>query len=144
MITITLTKEQAIVTQIALAIYSEQTENKKPVYDVLAKFDIKIYTIGAGTNQDVSFIPGRGYIRNEIDEETLKSISKRTNGQYFRATNLSGLEQIYDTIDTLERTEIEIKEFTQYKELFGWFLIPALILGLGGQTLDRNIFRKRL
>ena len=112
--------------------------------DLATKFDIKIYTIGAGTNQDVSFIPGRGYIRNEIDEETLKSISKRTNGQYFRATNLSGLEQIYDTIDTLERTEIEIKEFTQYKELFGWFLIPALILGLGGQTLDRNMFRKRL
>jgi Ca-activated chloride channel family protein len=112
--------------------------------DLAAKFNIKIYTIGAGTNQDVSFIPGRGYIRNEIDEETLKSISKRTNGQYFRATNLSGLEQIYDTIDTLERTEIEIKEFTQYKELFGWFLIPALILGLSGQVLDRNFFRKRL
>ena len=112
--------------------------------DLAAKFNIKIYTIGAGTNQDVSFIPGRGYIRNEIDEETLKSISKRTNGQYFRATNLSGLEQIYDTIDTLERTEIEIKEFTQYKELFGWFLIPALFLGLSGQVLDRNFFRKRL
>ena len=112
--------------------------------DLAAKFNIKIYTIGAGTNQDVSFIPGRGYIRNEIDEETLKSISKRTNGQYYRATNLSGLEQIYNTIDTLEKTEIEIKEFTQYKELFGWFLIPALILSLSGQTLDRNIFRKRI
>jgi len=112
--------------------------------DLAAKFNIKIYTIGAGTNQDVSFIPGRGYIRNEIDEETLKSISKRTNGQYYRATNLSGLKQIYNTIDTLEKTEIEIKEFTQYKELFGWFLIPALILSLSGQTLDRNIFRKRI
>jgi len=112
--------------------------------DLAAKFEIKIYTIGAGTNQDVSFIPGRGYIRNEIDEETLKSISKRTNGQYFRATNLSGLEQIYATIDTLERTEIEIKEFTQYKELFGWFLIPALILGLGCQTVDRTIFRRQI
>ena len=112
--------------------------------DLAAKFEIRIYTIGAGTNQDVSFIPGRGYIRNEIDEETLKSISKRTNGQYFRATNISGLEQIYDTIDTLERTEIEIKEFTQYKELFGWFLIPALILGLTVQTLDRTLFRRKI
>ncbi len=112
--------------------------------DLAAKFEIKIYTIGAGTNQDVSFIPGRGYIRNEIDEETLKSISKRTNGQYFRATNLSGLEQIYDTIDTLERTEIEVKEFTQYKELFAWFLIPALILSLGTQTIDRTIFRRQI
>ena len=74
----------------------------------------------------------------------MQSIAKRTNGQYFRATNLSGLEQIYDTIDTLERTEIEIKEFTQYKELFGWFLIPALIFGLTGQTLDRIIFRRKI
>ena len=112
--------------------------------DLAAKFNIKIYTIGAGTNQDVSFIPGRGYIRNEIDEETLKAISKRTNGKYFRATNVSGLEEVYATIDQLERTEIEVKEYTRYRELFGWFLIPALVFGLGGQTMDRTFFRRRL
>ena len=112
--------------------------------DLAAKFEIKIYTIGAGTNQDVSFIPGRGYIRNEIDEETLQAISKRTNAQYFRATNISGLEEIYATIDELERTEIEVKEYTLYKELFGWFLIPALIFSLGGQTIERTLFRRRL
>jgi Ca-activated chloride channel family protein len=112
--------------------------------DLASNFGIKIYTIGAGTNQDVSFIPGRGYIRNEIDEETLKSIAKRTDGKYFRATNISGLEQVYATIDELERTEIEIKEYTRYKELFGWFLIPALILGLGGQTIDRTLYRRRI
>ena len=112
--------------------------------DLASNFGIRIYTIGAGTNQDVSFIPGRGYIRNEIDEETLKSIADRTDGQYFRATNVVGLEKIYATIDKLERTEIEIKEYTQYKELFGWFLIPALIFGLGGQTMDRTLFRRRI
>ena len=112
--------------------------------DLASNFGIKIYTIGAGTNQDVSFIPGRGYIRNEIDEETLKSIAKRTDGKYFRATNISGLEQVYATIDELERTEIEIKEYTRYKELFGWFLIPALIFGLGGQTIDRTLYRRRI
>jgi Ca-activated chloride channel family protein len=112
--------------------------------DLAAKFGIKIYTIGAGTNQDVSFIPGRGYIRNEIDEVTLRSIAKRTDGKYFRATNVSGLEQIYNTINDLERTEIEVKEYTRYKELFGWFLIPAMLLGLCGQTLDRIVFRRPL
>ena len=112
--------------------------------DLASNFGIKIYTIGAGTNQDVSFIPGRGYIRNEIDEETLKSIAKRTDGKYFRATNISGLEQVYATIDELERTEIEIKEYTRYKELFGWFLIPALIFGLGGQTIDRTLYRRQI
>ena len=112
--------------------------------DLASNFGIKIYTIGAGTSQDVSFIPGRGYIRNEIDEETLKSIAERTDGKYFRATNISGLEQVYSTIDKLERTEIEIKEYTRYKELFGWFLIPALIFGLGGQTIDRTLYRRQI
>ena len=112
--------------------------------DLAAKFGIKIYTIGAGTNQDVSFIPGRGYIRNEIDEVTLQSIAKRTNGQYFRATNVSGLKDVYNTINALEKTEIEVKQYTRYKELFGWFLIPAMIFGLGGQTIDRLFFRRRI
>ena len=112
--------------------------------DLASNFGIKIYTIGAGTNQDVSLIPGRGYIRNEIDEETLKSIAKRTDGKYFRATNIAGLEQVYATIDELERTEIEIKEYTRYKELFGWFLIPALIFGLGGQTIERRLYRRQI
>jgi Ca-activated chloride channel family protein len=112
--------------------------------DLAAKFGIKIYTIGAGTNQDVSFIPGRGYIRNEIDEATLRSIAKRTDGKYFRATNVSGLQDVYNTINDLEKTEIEVKEYTRYKELFGWFLIPAMILGLGGQTIDRILLRRRL
>ena len=112
--------------------------------DLAAKFGIKIYTIGAGTNQDVSFIPGRGYIRNEIDEVTLQSIAKRTNGQYFRATNVSGLKDVYNTINALEKTEIEVKQYTRYKELFGWFLIPAMIFGLGGQTIDRILFRRRI
>ena len=115
-----------------------------PSADLASNFDIKIYTIGAGTNQDVSFIPGRGYIRNEIDEETLRSIARRTDGKYFRATNVSGLQDVYNTINDLEKTEIEVKEYTRYKELFGWFLIPAMILGLGGQTIDRILFRRRL
>ena len=110
--------------------------------DLAKQFGIKIYTIGAGTNQDVSFIPGRGYIRNEIDEETLKAIAKQTGGQYFRATNTEGLKEIYSTINALERTEVEIKVFTQYRELYGWLLIPALALGLGGNLLGRLYFRR--
>ena len=110
--------------------------------DLAKQFGIKIYTIGAGTNQDVSFIPGRGYIRNEIDEETLKAIAKQTGGQYFRATNTEGLKEIYSTINALERTEVEIKVFTQYRELYGWLFIPALALALGGNLLGRLYFRR--
>ena len=103
--------------------------------DMAAQFGIKIYTIGAGTNQSNTFIPNRGYVRNEIDEETLKAIAEKTGGRYFRATNVQSLENIYKEIDQLERTEIDVKEFNLYRELYGWFLIPAMILGLLHQSL---------
>jgi len=111
--------------------------------DLASQFGIRIYTIGAGTNQSVSFISNRGYIRNEIDEKTLKEIADRTGGKYFRAIDEDKLADIYDEIDHLEKTEIQVKEYTQYRELFGWMLIPALIIGLGCETVDRSIFRRR-
>jgi len=112
--------------------------------EMASEFDIKIYTIGAGTNQSVTYIPNRGYIRNEVDEETLKAIAKQTNGQYFRANNISRLKQIYDEIDQLERSEIDVKTYTRYKDLYGWFLIPAAILGLWYEALNRSIFRRKM
>ena len=75
-------------------------------------FDIKIYTIGAGTNQSYSKIPGRGLIQNEIDEKTLQQMAKITGGKYFRATDESALKSIYTEIDLLERSDIEIKQYT--------------------------------
>ena len=115
----------------------------KTAAELAAEYNIKIYTIGAGTNQSYTRIPGRGLIRNEIDEETLKHISSVTGGKFFRATNVKALESIYAEIDELERSEIDVKEFTQYNELYGWFLIPAFILGLGMETTRRSIFRSK-
>ena len=106
-----------------------------------AQFNIKIYTIGAGTNQSYTRIPGRGLIRNEIDEETLIQIAKVTGGRYFRATDIAALESIYSEISSLERSEIEVNEYTHYTELYGWFLIPAFILGMGMEITRRSIFR---
>ena len=108
------------------------------------EFDIKIYTIGAGTNQSVTYIPNRGYIRNEVDEETLKAIAKQTNGHYFRANNINRLKRIYEEIDQLERTEIEVKTYSRYKDLYGWLLIPAAIFGLWYEALNRSIFRRKM
>ncbi|MFC1550507.1 VWA domain-containing protein [Candidatus Neomarinimicrobiota bacterium] len=110
--------------------------------DMAKEFDIKIYTIGAGTNESVTYIPNRGYIRNEIDEETLKEISGRTDARYFRATDVKSLELIYEEIDKLERSEIEIKTYTRYKELYTWFLFPALFTGIIYQSLQRSILRR--
>ena len=110
--------------------------------DIATEFDIKIYTIGAGTNQATTFITNRGYVKNEIDEETLKEIAARTKGKYFRATDEESLRDVYSEIDNLERTEIEVKEYTRYRELYSVFFIPALVIGLFHDILERFIFKR--
>lgn len=97
--------------------------------EIAASFGIKIYAIGAGTSESFTKIPGQGIIKNEIDEETLKNIAEITKGKYFRALDENTLGDIYDEIDLLERSIIEVNEYTLHRELFGWFLIPAFILG---------------
>ena len=111
--------------------------------NLASQFDIKIYTIGAATDQSLTYIPGVGRMINEIDEETLKEIANETGGKYFRARDKDMLSEIYAQIDSMERTEIEVKSYTKYKELFGWFLIPALILGISTETLNRSIFKRQ-
>ena len=106
-------------------------------------FNIKIYTIGAGTNQSYSKIPGRGLIQNEIDEKTLQQIAKITGGKYFRATDELALKSIYSEIDLLERSEIQIKQYTRYKELYSWFLIPACFLSVFAEIFRRIIFKSK-
>lgn len=110
--------------------------------DLAAQFGIKIYTIGAGTDRSVSLIPGRGYIKNEVDEATLRQIARRTGGMYFRALDETMLDAIYSQIDQLERTAVEVHQYTRHRELFAWFLIPALLTGIGHETLERFIFRR--
>jgi Ca-activated chloride channel family protein len=64
----------------------------------------------------------------EIDEQTLTKIAEITGGQYYRATDAAELERIYRSIDSLEKTEIDVREYTRYKELFSLFLLPGLAL----------------
>ena len=96
--------------------------------EIAKDFNIKIYTIGAATNQSVTKIPGRGLIPNEIDENTLKSIAGVTGGKYFRATDSQTLRDIYDEISQLEKSKIIVNDFTLYEDLYGFFLIFALFL----------------
>lgn len=109
--------------------------------ELALQYDIKIYTIGAGTNQAFTRIPGRGLIKNEIDEETLKFIANKTGGKFFRATDIKALESIYKEIDALERSEIEVKEYSNYTEIYIWILFPALILGLFIEFYKRFFLR---
>tara|TARA_Y100000748_G_scaffold269621_1_gene241854 strand:+ start:237 stop:1205 length:969 start_codon:yes stop_codon:yes gene_type:complete len=108
------------------------------------KFNVKIYTIAAGTEQSFSRIPGRGLIRNEIDTKTLKEISSKTGGQFFRATDKDALTDIYKEIDKLERSEIEVNDYTKYKELYILFLSPAIIIVFLYIIIKKYLFRVRV
>jgi len=117
--------------------------------DLAAKFDIKIYTVAVGAQ---GFAPypvidawGREVIQKvqvDVDEETLQDIANITNGQFFRATDNTSLQQVYNEIDALERTEIEITEYQNYTELYSWFTIPAAFASILFLFLSRSIFHK--
>ncbi len=96
---------------------------------------IKIYTVGVGTHGEVPFLIkdpvfGERYVYQQvdIDEDALKDIATKTGGLYFKAENTEGLQQIYDTINTLEKTEVKTQTFAEYNELYRYLLIPAFIL----------------
>lgn len=117
--------------------------------NLAATFGIKIYTIGAGKSGNVMFpyqdpIFGKRYVYQPtvIDEETLKEIAARTDGQYFRARSGEELEQIYAEIDKLEKTEIEIEEHVRYTELFQQFAFGGLALLVLEMLLAQTYFRK--
>lgn len=112
--------------------------------DIASQFDIRIYTIGAGSNASSTFVQNRGYVRHEIDEETLMAIADKTGGKYFRATDEESLMNIYSEIDNLERTKINIQDFTRYQELFGWFLLTAILIAFGRMGFSRFVFRRKI
>ena len=112
---------------------------------------IKIYTIGIGTKGKALYpvddpILGKRHVQVEvdIDEETLRQVAERTNGKYFRATDEESLVEVYEQIDQLERSEIQVKEYLEYRELFAWCLIPALFLAFSERIISEGIFRRKM
>ncbi len=112
-------------------------------------FDIRIYAIGAGTRGEAPYpvddpIFGRriARVRVDIDEETLQEVADQTGGQYFRATNRQSLEGIFKQIDEMEKTEIQVEQFTRYGELFHYPLAAGLLLILSEVALAGTVLRK--
>lgn len=102
---------------------------------------IRVYTIGVGTDGTVpmpvrSRDPfGREYVRRammevEVDEELLREIAGKTGGRFFQATDSESLRQIFEEIDQLERTAIEVKRYIRYEEAFQPFAWTAFALVL--------------
>jgi Ca-activated chloride channel family protein len=78
---------------------------------------------------------------SKIDEETMQQIAELTGGLYFRAEQTSDLHQVYEQIDQLEQSDIEIRISRRYQELAGWFLGAALGLLIIELLLRHTIFR---
>ena len=109
---------------------------------IAKEYGVKVYTIGAGTKQSITQIPGRGFVRNEIDEDTLMGIADVTNAKYFRAIDKASLSGIYSEIDKLEKSEISVSYFSSYQEVYIWFILSSFILIMLSELLKIYYFRR--
>lgn len=117
--------------------------------EIAKEYDMKIYTIGVGTTgaaltpvnrrNDGKFVFGMSKVN--IDEKLLSEISKMTGGRYFRATDEAMLNSIYDEIDQLEKTEMEVNVFKRYKDIFRIPLMLAFGLLLLEFILRQTVLR---
>ncbi|MBW2195998.1 MAG: VWA domain-containing protein [Deltaproteobacteria bacterium] len=113
--------------------------------EAVGALDVKIYTIGVGGKGPAPFkvktFFGTRLVHQQVDldEETLRTVAEVGGGKYFRAADSEKLSEIYDIIDRQEKTEIEVKEFFHFKELYCYLLVPALCLFLL-EVLLKNTF----
>lgn len=105
--------------------------------EIAHKMGIKVYTIGVGTNGTAPYPQVNMFGRIEyvptpvvIDEETLKEIASITGGKYFRATNNKVLSEIFDEIDKLEKTELDVRNFSHTEDNYMPWALAALALFL--------------
>ena len=117
--------------------------------EIAQQFGIRVYTIGVGTNGTAPYpmqtYSGVQYVNLpvEIDEQTLTEIAGTTNGNYFRATSNDKLMEVYREIDKLEKTKLNVKEFSKREEefeLFAWIAFFCILLDI----LLRNTILKKI
>lgn len=129
---------------------SNNTGNIAPLLaaEIAAKNGIKIYTIGVGTNGTAPYpqedMLGRiSYVNLPvvIDEPTLKKVADMTGGKYFRATNSRVLADIFDEIDQLEKTKMDVKNFSQTEDDYLPWAFAALALFLASILLRLTVLR---
>lgn len=118
--------------------------------ELAENYGIKVYTVGVGSR---GMAPYPAYdmwgnivyqqVQVEIDEDVLTQIAQMTGGEYFRAVDNKSLSDIYAQIDKLEKTKIETDDYVSYNELFGSYLLWALLLLTGGFLTDK-LWLKRI
>ena len=109
---------------------------------------VKVYTIGVGMRGQAPFpvyMFGRKQYQMvpvDIDEDTLTKIADRTGGKYYRADNAERFQQIYAEIDKLEKTEADVKKFTNYRELFQIAVAAGIAVLLLEVLLNNTVLRR--
>ncbi len=117
--------------------------------EIAKSFGIRVYTIGVGTNGLAPYpyptAAGVQYINIpvEIDEATLTQIAETTDGNYFRATSTSKLKEVYQEIDKLEKTKLNVKAYSKRQENYQPFAL-ILFLCILGEVLLRNSILKKI
>ena len=117
--------------------------------EIAQSYGIRVYTVGVGTMGmapypvidmwgHLSFQP----MKVEIDEKMLSLIAQMTGGKYFRATDNRRHKDVYDEINQLERSKVEVENFTRYQERFTLFVVLALILLVGEFALRQTWLRR--
>ena len=117
--------------------------------EIAREFGVKVYTIGVGTNGLAQSPVGKNrsgdyyydYVQVNIDEALLREIARETGGKYYRATNEAELQQVYDEIDALEKTEIELNVFKRYSDEFDKLIWLAFLLLLAEVVLRLTIVK---
>lgn len=117
--------------------------------EIAKTFGIRVYTIGVGTKGEAPYpfrLPG-GMIQTQmipvdIDEPTLKQIATTTGGQYFRATDNASLKEIYSEIDQMEKTKINVREYSKKQEEYKNIALLLLALLLLELLLKHTLLKK--
>ena len=115
--------------------------------EIAKTFGIRVYTVGVGSEGMAPYPVQSPYgtqyqnMPVQIDEEILTDIAEMTNGKYFRATNNQKLIEIYHEIDQLEKTKIDVAEFSKKKEEYLSLLLFAGILLLSELLLKNTLLR---
>lgn len=118
--------------------------------EIAKQLGIKVYTIGIGTNGEammpqVDYFGRMTYVpqRVEIDERTLRAIADNTGGRYFRATDNTVLKDIFAEIDALEKSDIDVRNFTHTEDspLTFWLLAGAALLVALELLLKNTVMR---
>lgn len=116
--------------------------------DIAKSFGIRVYTIGVGTNGTAPYpMPVAGGVQYlnvpvEIDSETLAEIAAKTDGKFYRATDNESLDKVYADIDKLEKSKMNVKQYSNKTEVYLTFALVALIALLLEFVLRTTILKR--